>query len=95
MTDATAGGAPEVHETGGDHVPALVPDEHGTSHAVEGAHGSAEDHGEDHGHDDHAHAGGTLGPIDWPMWGIGVLGVIVALIITAGLVAASGITQAA
>ena len=85
MTDETDGG----HET---H-PAL--DEHGTSHAVEGSHGSVADHGDDHGHDDHAHAGGTLGPIDWTMWGIGVLGVIVALIITAGLVAASGITQAA
>ena len=72
-----------------------VPDEHGMSHAVEGPHGSAEDHGGDHGHDDHAHADEALGPIDWTMWGVGVLGVIVALIITAGLVAASGITQAA
>ncbi len=96
MTDATTGGgAPDAHETGGDHQPAAVPDEHGMSHAVEGAHGSADDHGDDHGHDDHAHGGGTLGPIDWTMWGVGVLSVIVALIITAGLVAASGITQAA
>ena len=85
MTDETD----DAHET---HP---VADEHGTSHAVEGSHGSAADHGDDHGHDDHAHAGGTLGPIDWTMWGVGVLGVIVALIITAGLVAASGITQAA
>jgi ABC-type Zn2+ transport system substrate-binding protein/surface adhesin len=69
---------------------ARVPDEHGMSHAVEGDHGSTADHGDDHGHDDHAHAGGTLGPIDWTMWAIGVLGVIVALIITAGLAAATG-----
>jgi ABC-type Zn2+ transport system substrate-binding protein/surface adhesin len=67
-----------------------IRDEHGTSHAVEGSHGSATDHGGDHGHDDHAHASEELGPIDWQMWGVGVLGVIVALIVTAGLVAASG-----
>lgn len=71
-----------------------VPDEHGTSHAVVGPHGSASDHGDDHGHDDHAHAGDALGPVDWTMWGVGVLGVIVALIVTAGLVAASGFTLA-
>jgi hypothetical protein len=29
------------------------------------------------------------------MWGVGVLGVIVALVVTAGLVAASGLTQTA
>ena len=52
------------------------------------------DHGEDHGHDDHAHGSEALGPIDWPMWGVGVLGVIVALIVTAGLAAASGFTLA-
>jgi ABC-type Zn2+ transport system substrate-binding protein/surface adhesin len=72
-----------------------IPDEHGSSHAVEGPHGSAADHGGDHGHDDHAHGGDALGPIDWPMWGVGVLGVIVALIVTAGLAAASGFTLAA
>ena len=71
-----------------------IRDEHGTSHAVEGSHGSATDHGGDHGHDDHAHTGEALGPIDWPMWGVGVLGVIVALIVTAGLVAASGFSTA-
>jgi ABC-type Zn2+ transport system substrate-binding protein/surface adhesin len=67
-----------------------IPDEHGTSHAVEGTHGSTADHGEDHGHDDHAHGSEALGPVDWPMWGIGVLGVVVALIVTAGLASASG-----
>lgn len=72
-----------------------VPDEHGASHAVAGPHASASDHGGDHGHDDHAHGGEALGPIDWRMWGVGVLGVIVALVVTAGLVAASGLTQTA
>ncbi len=74
---------------------ARVPDEHGRSHAVERGHGSVADHGDDHGHDDHAHAGGTLGPIDWSMWAVGVLGVIVALIVTAGLVAATGFSFSA
>ncbi len=71
-----------------------VHDEHGASHAVEGSHGSASDHGDDHGHDDHAHASEALGPVDWRMWGVGVLGVIVALIVTAGLVAASAYSTA-
>ena len=95
MTDATADGGPDVHETSGGHEPAASPTSTGCPMPSRAPHGSADDHGDDHGHDDHAHAGGTLGPIDWTMWGIGVLGVIVALIITAGLVAASGITQAA
>ena len=67
-----------------------IPDEHGSSHAVEGPHGSAADHG-----DDHAHGSEALGPIDWPMWIVGVIGVIVALIMTAGLAAASGFKLAA
>jgi hypothetical protein len=86
MTDAGTGHDPARHDE--------VPDAHGMSHAVEGPHGSTADHGDSHGHDDHAHGGEALGPIDWPMWGVGILGVIVALIVTAGLVAASGITQA-
>jgi hypothetical protein len=67
-----------------------VPDEHGTSDVVVGTHGSTTDHGEEHGHDDHAHADETLGPIDWTMWAVGVAGVVVALIVTAGLALATG-----
>ena len=46
----------------------------------------------DGGHDDneHGHAVDTLGPIDWTMWGVGVMGVISALIVVAGFVAATG-----
>jgi len=44
----------------------------------------------DGGHDEHGHGADTLGPIDWRMWGVGVLGVIAALIVTAGFVAATG-----
>jgi len=66
-----------------------VPDQHGTSKAVEGPHGSTSDHGDDHGHDDHGHPIEALGPIDWAMWGAGVLGVVVGLIMTVGLVLAT------
>ncbi len=67
-----------------------IPDVHGASRAVEGPHGSTDDHGDGHGHDDHAHAEETLGPIDWTMWGVGILGVVLALAVTAGLVLATG-----
>ena len=72
-----------------------VPDVHGASQAVEGPHGSTADHGDGHGHDDHGHAQEPLGPIDWPMWGIGVLGVVLALAVIAAMVLATGFNFAA
>jgi ABC-type Zn2+ transport system substrate-binding protein/surface adhesin len=54
--------------------------DHGTAHAGAG-HGDA--------HDDHGHAADTLGPIDVRMWGVGIVGVIVALVVAAGFVAAT------
>jgi len=54
-----------------------------------GAHGAPAAHGTGHGHDDHGHAADTLGPIDWTMWGVGVLGVVVAAIIVVGFVIAT------
>lgn len=72
-----------------------VPDVHGTSHAVEGAHGSTADHGDGHGHDDHGHPAEALGPIDWPMWGVGILGVALALAVAAALVLATGFSFSA
>ena len=82
-------GMHEVH-AGGE-----IPDVHGTSQAVEGPHGSTADHGDDHGHDDHGHAEMALGPVDWPMWGVGVLGVALALVMTACLVVATGFSFSA
>jgi ABC-type Zn2+ transport system substrate-binding protein/surface adhesin len=81
--------APAAHDA-----PGRVPDEHGSPDLVEGAHGSTSDHGDDHGHDDHGHDdhghdGMALGPIDWQMWAVGVVGVLVALIVTAGFVVAT------
>ena len=55
-----------------------------------GAHGAAAAHGT--GHDDHGHGHGadTLGPIDWPMRLVGVIGVVVALVIVVGFMLATG-----
>lgn len=52
-------------------------------------HGSA-DHGDGHGHDDHAHEDKGLGPIDWPAWSAGVLGVAIALAVVTCFVLATG-----
>ena len=41
-------------------------------------------------HDEHGHAADTLGPIDWTMWGVGVVGVIAALIVVATFVVSTG-----
>jgi len=46
-----------------------------------GPHGAADDHGEDHGHDDHAHGGEALGPINVAAWGAAVLGIVLGLIV--------------
>ena len=39
------------------------------------------DHGDDHGHDDHAHDEESLGPIDWTLWGAGVLGIALGAVV--------------
>ncbi len=55
-----------------------------------GPHGVASDHGEDHGHDDHAHGGGdALGPIDLPMWGAAILGIVLGLVVLFAFVQAA------
>lgn len=36
---------------------------------------------DDHGHDDQAHGGEPLGPLDRAAWGAGLLGVVIALVI--------------
>ena len=53
-----------------------------------GPHGAADDHGEDHGHDDHAHEGMELGPIDRLAWAMGALGIFLGLVVAAAFVAA-------
>jgi hypothetical protein len=53
-----------------------------------GPHGTADDHGEEHGHDDHAHGGMELGPIDTLAWAMGGLGILLGLVVAAAFVAA-------
>jgi hypothetical protein len=78
MTDQTSSAAP------GERT-----DPH-ASDAMTGPHGSAADHGEDHGHDDHAHAGEAVGPIDTRAWGAGLLGVILGLVVVVAIAIAAG-----
>jgi ABC-type Zn2+ transport system substrate-binding protein/surface adhesin len=63
-----------------------------SDHDATAAHHADAHHADAHdgGHDEHGHDADTLGPIDWTMWGVGVLGVIAALIVAAGFVAATG-----
>ncbi|HLX34699.1 MAG TPA: hypothetical protein VKR30_05580 [Candidatus Limnocylindrales bacterium] len=65
-----------------------------TTHAGDGmvgAHGSMADHGDAHGHDDHAHAGAALGPLDLRAWGAGLLGILLGLAIALSLALAGGV----
>jgi hypothetical protein len=74
----------------------IMSDTHGTQQAhAAGAHGSPGGHGAGSHDDDHGQAGDTLGPIDWTMWGVGVLGVALALLVAAGFVLATGFSLGA
>ncbi len=53
-----------------------------------GAPTDAHDDGHGGGHGEH-HDGGTLGPIAWRMWGVGILGVVAALFVVAAMVVAT------
>lgn len=59
-------------------------DEHADHAATADGHGDShgDGHGDRHGGhgDDHGHGGMDLGPIDWRMWGIGVLGTAIGLV---------------
>jgi hypothetical protein len=65
------------------------PDPHAGESMV-GPHGQPDDHGdgEAHGHDDHAHEGMELGPIDRLAWSMGALGILLGFVIAAALLAA-------
>lgn len=56
--------------------------------ATAAAHDGAHDSG-DHDAGGHGHDTDSPGPIDWRMWAVGVIGVIAALIVTAGFAAAT------
>jgi len=55
-----------------------------------GPHGATDDHGADAGHDDHAHGGTSLGPMDVTAWGAAAVGVILGLVVVLALVQAQG-----
>jgi hypothetical protein len=56
----------------------------------------ATDHGQDdHGHGDHGHGEEALGPIDITMWGVGILGVALGLLVAICAAFATGVFQAA
>ena len=58
------------------------------------AHHTTDDHGDEHGHDDHAHGEESLGPVDGPAWGAGILGVLLGLAVAAAFVLATiGVPQ--
>lgn len=54
---------------------------------VEASHALA---GGDHGHDDHAHTGEVLGPVDTWAWGAGLLGLAVAAVTVVCFALATG-----
>lgn len=58
--------------------------------AMVGPHGAADDHGDDHGHDDHAHGGAALGPLDVRAWGAAVLGIALGLVVMVAFLQAAG-----
>jgi len=54
-------------------------------------HADTADAGHDAGHpDEHGHAADSLGSFDWRMWGVGVVGVVAALIVVACFVVSTG-----
>ena len=56
--------------------------------ALIGPHGAG-DHGDTHGHDDHAHAGDTLGPVDMRAWGAAILGIALGLVVMIAFIQAA------
>jgi hypothetical protein len=61
------------------------PDPHAGEDMV-GPHGQADDHGDTHGHDDHAHAAGTLGPLDVQAWTAAAVGILLGLVVILALI---------
>ena len=53
-----------------------------------GSHGAADDHGDTHGHDDHAHGGEALGPVNVAALGAALLGIILGLVVLLAFVQA-------
>jgi hypothetical protein len=61
-----------------------------TDHDGHGAAVHGTGHGTAHDHDEHGHAADALGPIDWTMWAVGLLGVLFAMLVVIGFVMGTG-----
>jgi hypothetical protein len=57
----------------------MMSDPHASDTPMTGEPHGTDDHGDDHGQDDHGHAEESLGPIDWPAWAAGGVGVLLGL----------------
>ena len=60
--------------------------DHGHDDHAAGGHGAA-----GHGGDGQAHGGEALGPIDVTMWGVGIVGVALGLLVVACVAFATGV----
>jgi hypothetical protein len=69
--------------------PAKMSQAHAGDAPMAGEPHGLEDHGSTHGHDDHGHDEAALGPVDWPAWGAGVLGVVLGLLVAWAFVLAT------
>ncbi|HET7829387.1 MAG TPA: hypothetical protein VFL03_07500 [Candidatus Limnocylindrales bacterium] len=67
-----------------------TPESHSEKDHAPDGHGAATGHDDGaHGHDEHGHGEMALGPIDWPMWSAGIVGVVFALITAAAFIVAT------
>jgi hypothetical protein len=57
--------------------------------ATVGPHGAADDDGDTHGHDDHAHGGEALGPIDVLAWAAALGGIALGLLVMVAFIRAA------
>jgi hypothetical protein len=70
--------------------PQGTPESHSEADHAPDTHGAAAGHADGaHSHDAHMHGGMALGPVDVRMYAVGLLGLLLALIVTAGFVAAT------
>jgi hypothetical protein len=66
----------------------MADDQHATD--IPGHPGAVAHHAiDEHGHDDDAHGEESLGPVDGPAWGAGILGVLLGLAVAVAFVLAT------
>ena len=70
----------------GTHDPAHPDSDHGHDDHAAGGHGAG-----GHGGDAHGHGGEALGPIDVTMWGVGIVGVALGLLVVVCVAFATGV----